>query len=201
MAIRSLLVAVTACLCVFLISACQTGGSRGAKSSIKESMTNRSIERARLHDAAELKTAYDSASGDADEVLLLFMNAVLLIEEDKDAGYAAVAYMSRTNDQKSDSKSPTGVMPTQMASEGLRRVWEKPEIGRSYTGGSGSDYKMSAPEVVELSIKETREESSTRVKYFIWSSGKDNASPIALREEGGRWYVDEWSSIQTGVKK
>lgn len=198
---RNLLLGFVACVCVCFISSCQTGRSAGgAKSSVKESITNRSIERARLHDAKELKDAYDAAAEDSDEALLLFMNALLLVEEDQPAGYAAVAYMSRPNDQWQDAEGPTGVKPSKMAEEGLRRIYERPEIVRSYTGGAGNGYEMADPETVELSIKETRDEASDRVKYFIWSVGKDNASPITLRAENGRWYVDEWSSIQTGVR-
>jgi len=196
---RYLLPGLVACVC--FLTACQTGRSAsGSKSGIADAITNRSIERPRLHDASELKDAYDAAAGDSDEALLLFMNALLLVEEDQEAGYAAVAYMSRPNDQWQDATSPTGVKPSKMAEEGLQRITGKPHVVRSYTGGAGSGYSMSNPETVELSIKETRDEASDRVKYFIWSAGKDNASPITLRAANGRWYVDEWSSIQTGVR-
>jgi hypothetical protein len=198
---RNVMLGFVVCVCLCFVTACQTGRSAGgSKSSIKDSITNRSIERTRLHDAAELKEAHDAAAEDSDEALLLFMNALLLVEEDQTAGYAAVAYMSRPNDQWQDAGGPTGVKPSKMAEEGLRRIRDRPEIVRSYTGGAGSGYKLANPETVKLSIKETRDEASDRVKYFIWSAGKDNASPITLRAENGRWYVDEWSSIQTGVR-
>lgn len=183
------------CICMAFLAGCQA-----TRSSIKEGITDRSIERARLHDAVELKDAYDAAAGDSDEVLLLFMNSLLLIEEDQVAGYAAAAYMSRPNDQWQDPDGPTGVKPSQMASEGLGRVAKSPEVVRSYTGGAGSGYTMADPENIELTIKETRDTSDDSVKYFIRSAGKDNPSPVAMRRENGKWYIDEWSSIQGGVR-
>lgn len=194
---------VVAVSCLMFAASCQTGGRSAAgsvKSDVKAAAKERTIERERLHDAGALAAAYDAEAGDSDAALLLFMNALLLIEEDKDAGYAAAAYMMRKADQWEDANGPTGVKPSKAASEGHRRIWERPEIARSYCGGSGSSYTMSTPGKVKLRIKETRDESNG-VKYFIWSSGKDNASPIMLKSSGGRWHVDEWSSIQTGVKK
>ena len=192
---RSLFSVVLICVAACFLSACKT-----TRDSIKDSITDRSIERVRLHDAVELKDAYDAAAGDSDEVLLLFMNALLLIDEDQDAGYAAAAYMSRPNDQWQDPDGPTGVKPSQMASEGMKRVAERPEVVRSYVGGTGSGYKMADPETLELTIEETRELSDDSVKYFVRSAGKDNSSPVAMRRENGRWYIDEWSSIQGGVR-
>lgn len=192
-----LLGTITAVLCVVALTACQTTGRSGG--SLKDAIKTRSIERARLHDAGEIKAAYDKVNGDPDEVLLLFLNACLLVEEDKDAGNRAIAYLSRDNDQWEDADGPTGVKLSKMAEEGLRRIWEKPEIIRSYCGGDGSDFSMAEPEVVDLSIKDTQEPNSTTTKYFLWSTGKDNASPVSLRSDGGRWYVDEWSSLQGGV--
>lgn len=182
---------------LFATTACESVGRSGG--SIKDSIKTRSIERARLHDAAEIKAAYDKSNGDADEVLLLFLNACLLVEEDKEAGGQAIAYLSRENDQWKDAGSPTGVKLSQAASEGLRRIWEKPEIIRSYCGGDGADFKLADAEVVDLSIKDTQKVNDTTTKYFLWSTGKDNASPVSMRSQGGRWYIDEWSSLQGGV--
>ena len=181
-----------------LATSCES--TRKVKDDIKADATKRSIERTRLHSAADLKAAYDKSAGDADEALLLFFNALLLIEEDQPAGYAAAAYMSRANDQWEDADGPTGVKPSKMASEGLGRIWENPERTRSYTGGKPSEYKMADPEKIVLEIKDTNNISDGEVKYFLWSSGKDNASPIRLKSGNGKWYVEEWSSIQTGVK-
>ncbi|MCC7509875.1 MAG: hypothetical protein IT464_10905 [Planctomycetes bacterium] len=182
-----------------LVTACES--TRKIKEDVRNDATKRTIERARVHSAADIKAAYDKEGTDADETLLLFFNALLLIEEDETAGYAAAAYLSRKNDQWSDPKGPTGVKPSQAASEGMRRIRDNPERARSYTGGKPTDYKMANAEAIVIEIKETRENSSTELKYFVWSSGKDNASPITLRSDGGKWYVDEWSSIQTGVRK
>ncbi|MBZ0136205.1 MAG: hypothetical protein K8I27_07525 [Planctomycetes bacterium] len=188
---------LVAMVCLLSATACESVGRSGG--SVKDVVSSRSIERARLHSASDIKDAYDSSSGDADEVLLLFLNACLLVEEDKEAGGQAIAYLSRKNDQANDAGSPTGVKLSQMASEGLRRIWERPELIRSYCGGDGADFSMGSPEVVDLSIKDTQKVNDTTRKYFLWSTGKDNASPVSLRSEGGRWYVDEWSSLQTGV--
>ncbi|MBK8206839.1 MAG: hypothetical protein IPK87_08570 [Planctomycetes bacterium] len=182
-----------------LVTACES--TRKIKEDVKNDATKRTIERARVHSAADIKAAYDKEGTDADETLLLFFNALLLIEEDQTAGYAAAAYLSRKNDQWSDPEGPTGVKPSQAASEGMGRIRDNPERARSYTGGKPTDYAVSNSASIVIEIKETRENSSTELKYFVWSSGKDNASPITLRSDGGKWYVDEWSSIQTGVRK
>jgi hypothetical protein len=76
-----------------------------------------------------------------------------------------------------------------------------PIPARSYSGGKPTDYKVTDSGKVVVQIKETRNSSDTETKYYIWSGGKDNASPITLRKAGGKWYVDEWSSLQTGVRK
>lgn len=184
---------------LLLLTACES--TRKIKEDIKQDATSRSIEGVRVHSATELKEAYDKNAGDPDEVLLLFMNALLLIEENKDEGYAAGAYMSRSNDQWKDPEGPTGVKPSQAASEGFNRMRDNPTYARSYAGGEPTDYKLTEPEKIVLEIKETRENSDTETKFFIWSSGKDSASPITLRLANGKWYVDEWSSLQTGVRK
>jgi hypothetical protein len=184
---------------LLLLTACES--TRKVKEDIREDVTMRTIERARLHSAKELKEAYDQSAGDADEALLLFFNALLLIEENKNEGYAAGAYMSRSNDQWSDPEGPTGVKPSKAAEYGYSRMHDNPHYARSYTGGKPSDYKLADPEKVVLKITETRENSSTETKFFVSSSGKDSASPITLRLADGKWYVDEWSSMQTGVRK
>lgn len=192
--------AMVVAACLLVLSACQTGGRSAGGMSLKDQITKRTIERERLHSAEEIAAAYDELGKDSDDVLLLFMNAVLLAEEDKDEANHAIAYLSRPNDQWEEAESPTGVRLSKMAEEGLRRVSGAPEIARSYVGGHGSGYRMGDPGTITIEIKETRDEPNGDVKYFIWSSGKDNASPIRLREGDGKWYVDEWSSIQTGVK-
>ncbi|MCA8916946.1 MAG: hypothetical protein KDB90_16265 [Planctomycetes bacterium] len=189
---------ITLVLMAVLATSCE--GTRKLKDDIKADATKRSIERTRLHSAADLKAAYDKDAGDADEALLLFFNALLLIEEDQPAGYAAAAYMSRPNDQWDDPDGPTGVKPSQMASEGLKRLVQNPEKTRSYTGGKPAEYKMADAEKVVLEIKETNKISDNEMKFFIWSSGKENASPVRMKSENGKWYVEEWTSIQTDVQ-
>ncbi|MCB9893034.1 MAG: hypothetical protein H6839_01130 [Planctomycetes bacterium] len=196
MTIRICMIALVAV--ALLATGCES--TRKIKDDIKNDATKRTIERARLHSAADLKAAYDKDGGDADEALLLFFNALLLIEEDKDAGFAAAAYMSRPNDQWDDPEGPTGVKPSQMASEGLKRLVQNPEKTRSYTGGKPSDYKMADAEKIVLEIKDTNKISDSEVKFFLWSSGKDNASPVRMKSENGKWYVEEWTSIQTDVQ-
>lgn len=192
-------VVVAAMLALALLSGCET--TRKIKDDIKNEATKRTIECARLHSAKELKDAYDQRAGDADEALLLFFNALLLIEEKQSEGIAAGAYMSRANDQWTDASSPTGVKPSQMASEGFKRMKDNPHYARSYSGGLPTDYKPANAEKVVLEIKETRKNSDTEVKFFVWSSGKDSASPVTMRLAGGKWSVEEWSSLQTGVRK
>ena len=180
-----------------LLTACESVGRSGG--SIKDSIKTRSIERERLHDAGAIKAAYDKAGDDADEVILLFLNACLLVEEDKEAGNRAIACLSRENDQWKDEDGPTGVKLSQMASEGWKRIAEDPAIIRSYCGGEGDDFAMADPESVQLSIKETRKVNADSYKFFLWSKGKDNASPVTIRRDGGHWYIDEWSSLQGKV--
>ncbi|MCA8911925.1 MAG: hypothetical protein KDB82_09485 [Planctomycetes bacterium] len=180
-----------------MLTACESTGRSG--SSIKDSIKTRSIERERLHDAAAIKAAYDKAGDDADDVILLFLNACLLVEEDKEAGNRAIAYLSRKNDQWEDKDGPTGVKLSQMAGEGWKRISADPAIIRSYCGGEGADFKMSEPEVVKLSIKDTQKINADSYKFFLWSKGKDNASPVTIRRDGGHWYIDEWSTLQGGV--
>jgi hypothetical protein len=180
-----------------LLTACKSTGRSGG--SLKDSIRTRSIERERLHDAGAIKAAYDKAGDDADEVILLFLNACLLVEEDKDAGNRAIAYLSRENDQWEDEGGPTGVKLSQMASEGWKRIAADPSIIRSYCGGEGADFKMAKPELVKLSIKDTQKVGSSSYKFFLWSKGKDSASPVTLRRDDGHWYIDEWSTLQGGV--
>jgi len=194
---------LAAALALVIVTGCES--TRAIKNDIKEDIRNeatmRTIETTRLRSAADLKAAYDKRSGESDEVLLLFVNALLLIEENEKEGFAAGAYMSRTADQWSDASSPTGVKPSQAASEGFKRIRDNPNTARSYSGGKPTDYKVTDSGKVVVQIKETRNSSDTETKYYIWSGGKDNASPITLRKAGGKWYVDEWSSLQTGVRK
>lgn len=201
MYLRTFTPVMLAAFCLLALSACQMGGrTASGRSSITDAVTNRTIERERLHSAEEIAAEYDRLGSDSDEVLLLFMNAVLLAEDDKDEANYAIAYLSRANDQWEDADSPTGVRLSKIGEEYLRRVADEPGIARSYVGGTGDGFSMSDPETISIEIKETRDEPNGDVKYFIWSTGKDNASPIRLREGNGKWYVDEWSSIQTGVR-
>ncbi len=161
-----------------------------------------SIEGEQLADAAAYKAAYDRDSANPDRVLALFMGALLLIEKDQKQGYYAAVYMCREADQWKKADSPTGVEPSRAASEGYRRVWEQPEAVRSYCGAGGPpSYTLNSSTGIKLEIKQVDQVASDLKKYFLETTGKDFASPVTLRDVGGRWVIDEWSSIQTGVRK
>lgn len=169
---------------------------------IKTAVTSYKVTGKRLHTAAELKTAYDERGGDSDQAVLLFMNALLLLEENPTDGKAAAAYMCRPEDRREDMRSPTGCLPVPMREQGeFMRLFDNKYIARSYVGGDGVNYELADPEKVEISVKEHMDAGEGKRRYFLYSTGKDSASPMAVRKEGERWVMDEWSSITTGVRK
>ncbi|MCC6573418.1 MAG: hypothetical protein IT462_06465 [Planctomycetes bacterium] len=183
--------------------ACAMGGCFAeVKDDVKTATTRFTIEADRLADAASYRDAYDRDCANPDKVLALFFNALLLIEQDEQSGTYTAVYMCREGDQWKSDKSFTGVVPSQMASEGYKRIAANGHLVRSYCGADGPPgYALKDATKIRLDIKQVDTASADTKKYFVFSTGKDAASPVTLRNVDGKWVIEEWSSIQTGVRK
>ncbi|MCA8937614.1 MAG: hypothetical protein KDB68_15560 [Planctomycetes bacterium] len=161
------------------------------------------IDGDRLRDAEAIKQHYESNSGDPDQVLWAFLNALLLLEENANDAMAACAVMMREADRRDDRNRITSLMPSRMREQSeFYRLKANKLIARSYVGGDGPpEYALADEGKISVDVKSKEEAGPGLLKYFIWSSGKDNATPVKLREVNGAWVWDEWSSITTGVRK
>lgn len=194
-------IAGLAAVLALTLAGCFGTTKESIRNDIKSGTTRYTIESDLLADAASYRDAYDRDAGNPDRVVALFFSALLMIETHPELGMNAAVYMCRANDQWKSSESHTGVVPSQAAKEGYKRLQQHPEAVRSYCGSSGPpNYTLNDPTRIKISVKQVDNINGDK-KYFVESDGKDNASPLTLREVDGKWVVEEWSSIQTTPRR
>lgn len=152
---------------------------------------------------AKFKKTWESKGKDPIEIVKLFMNAVLAHEKDQKNGGYMVSYLIPKEDCVRDNESPSGLMPNPRGVKYfLDQMGKKPNIVRSYCGGTPKNgYKIDASNI-SLNIKE-KEISGNEAKIVIQSSGKDFPTPLTLKKDDrGYWRISGGiSSLATGVKK
>jgi len=119
-------------------------------------------------------------------------------EWEKDAGMTVV--VSKRNSMESGS-SPSGLKLGKSAKYYIGQFKNNKNIARSYVGGTNTNsYKYSKSSLTMTVVR--KEKQAKGLKFFIHSDGKDNPTPVYLRENSsGQWKLTNYSSICTGVKK
>ena len=86
----------------------------------------------------------------------------------------------------------------------LNRLKEHPEIVRSYIQGTLPDqnYKLPALPFTLRFRADTQNLAGPNVKFYIYSTGADNARPVKVRRvKNGNWLISDAMSIMLMVRK
>lgn len=149
----------------------------------------------------EFEKVWKRDGKDPVKVIRLFMEAMLVYEKNQKTGAYMISYLIPEDDCVKDSDSPTGLVPNPRGvGYSLKQMLKNPDIIRSYIGGTpGNEYKID-PKNLKLKVI-SKDISGNKAKVVIKSAGKDNPTPLTLKQENGYWKISAGiSSIATGVR-
>ena len=156
---------------------------------------------------AELKARFEAGADNAETVVALFIEAMLLVETDRDAGEQALALMCSKDMLSAAPGTATGFKLRD--GELVKRLLAAPNIARSYAGATyTNDYAWDGKPAVRIareyspSAQGVHYPQQDQAKLFIACGGADTPRPMLLKMNNLRqWKVVNWSSLTVGVRK
>lgn len=156
---------------------------------------------------AAFKTRFDEQGQDAEAVVKLFVEGMLMLEQDPGLGSQMMALLSSKKNLDIDPDAPSGLR-FRRTDDSIRRLRANINIARSYAGG---DYQagyggFSVDKItLDKSYSAARQgidyPTAGQAKLFVKSGGADTPRPITLaRNNAGYWKVINFSSLTVGVR-
>lgn len=139
----------------------------------------------------EFETAASVMVLDAEQTAALFILALTMYVEDSGEGLKAIAYL------KEDTLSNRDIAF-------LRdRLADKKYLPFSYYDGASPEnkYAVSAPFVVDITGDKRDAAAAGYKKVFVACGSADTPRPVTLVQKENRFYLWEYSSILSGIRK
>ena len=154
-----------------------------------------------ITDFKKFKSAWEKDAGKPENTIMYYLIAALNIEKDPKLADAMMTILVHKDHCLDDKKSPSGLKLGRSAKYFIGQFKKNPRIAASYVGGTPDNgYKYKKSELVMTVVK--KQDYQKGYKIFIQSAGKDNPTPLQVRENrDGQWKLIEYSSVCTGVKK
>jgi hypothetical protein len=152
-------------------------------------------------------TRFDQQGQDPEVVVKLFVEGMLMLEQDAELGSQMMALLCSKKNLDLDADAPSGLR-FRRTDDSIRRLRANLNIARSYAGG---DYQagyggFSLDKIaIDKSYSAARQgvdyPAPGQAKFFVKSGGADTPRPITLaRNNGGYWKVINFSSLTVGVR-
>ncbi|UCE10247.1 MAG: hypothetical protein JSW61_14945 [Candidatus Thorarchaeota archaeon] len=161
------------------------------------------VTKSMITDFDKFKAAWEKDAESPYEPIMYYLIAALNIEDDPKLADAMMTVVVSKRDSDEDDRSPSGLkLRARGGGYFVQQFAKNPNIARSYVGGTNeNDYKFSKSNLAMTIVRE-QEMGDKHLKIFIQSGGKDNPTPVQVRQnKHGQWKLTEYSSICTGVKK
>jgi len=140
----------------------------------------------------EFETVASAMVLDAEQTAALFILALTMYAEDSGEGLKAIAYL----------KEPDTLSNRDIAF--LRdRLADKKYLPFSYYDGASPEnkYAVSAPFAVDITGNKRDAAAAEYKKVFVTCGGAASPRPLTLVQKENRFYLWEYSSILSGIKK
>jgi len=150
---------------------------------------------------SKFKSEWEKDAGKPEDSIMYYLIAALNIEKDRKLAEAMMTVVVSKRDSMESGSSPSGLKLGKSSKYYIGQFKEDVNIARSFVGGTNANqYKFSKSNLTMTVVR--KEKQPKGVKIFIQSGGKDNPTPITLRENSsGQWKLTNYGSICTGVKK
>jgi len=150
---------------------------------------------------SKFKSAWEKDAGKPENSIMYYLIAALNIEKDPKLADAMMTVVVSKRHSMESGSSPSGFKLGKSSKYYIGQFKEDVNIARSFIGGTNTNkYKFSKSNLKMTVVR--KEKQPKGVKIFIQSGGKDNPTPITLRENSsGQWKLTNYGSICTGVKK
>ena len=142
--------------------------------------------------AAEFSALADGALTNPENTCALFLLALNLYTQDKDAGLAAINILR--------GPRPLNGFDSQFIRD---RLWDKAYLPLAYFDGATPDngYAPAAPYTVRFYPDPRPQDCEAGyMRLFLKTTGADSARPVKLRQKGNEWFLWEYSSILSGIR-
>lgn len=159
------------------------------------------IKKAMITDFKKFQAAWEKDAGKPEHTIMYYIIAALNIEDDPKLAEAMMTLLVHKDHCLPDKKSPSGLKLGRSAKYFIGQFKKNPRIAASYVGGTPENgYKYTKSDLAMTVV--SKQDYQKGYKIFIQSGGKDNPTPLQVRENSsGQWKLVEYSSVCTGVQK
>lgn len=197
------------CLSLSLI-ACNTPQNRSKSSSVttKKSPTRNMLPETSIaampSDLSSFQAMYDAAASSPEGAVSMMLVALWVYSEDSELGQKMLTICVNPERLMDGDKGHDGRQLSNLELQALRdRLQNRRYMVQSYFLGTGPemDYEIAPPYRVSTYTNPHSNLGNQMLKVFVFCNGADNPRPVTLKNHGGVWKVNEWSSLTLSIRK